>query len=330
MEAFLVSAGVVALGEIGDKTQLLALVLAARFRKPWPIVAGILVATLVNHALAGFLGNLVRSLVPADVLTWLVALSFFAVAAWALKPDKLDSDAPPPATRWGVFGVTVVAFFLAEMGDKTQIATVVLAARFASLTAVVLGTTLGMLLANVPVVLIGKAASARIPFKAVRIAAALLFAALGVYVLLAPGTAAAAGVTTAPAEERGNLFGDPFVQVTSGMADCSPPQGPMVTPSEMRAEAHPRTERGTRCFESGRCRLPNSYLYDKEIIPRVQKAILADGRFAATSVWAEGQRRWVTLKGCVRTRAEADALLRLVRGIDDVEKVVDALVVRRR
>jgi hypothetical protein len=114
------------------------------------------------------------------------------------------------------------------------------------------------------------------------------------------------------------------------MADCPPPQGPMITPSEMRAEAHPRTERGTRCFESGRCRLPNSYLYDKEIIPRVAKAIGADGRFAATSVWAEGQRRWVTLKGCVRTRAEADALLRLVRGIDDVEAVVDALVVRKR
>jgi putative Ca2+/H+ antiporter (TMEM165/GDT1 family) len=184
MEAFLVSTGVVALGEIGDKTQLLALVLAARFHKPLPIIAGILVATLANHALAGFLGNLFRTFVPADVLTWLVALSFFAVAIWALRPDKLD-DEPPPATRWGVFGVTVVAFFLAEMGDKTQVATVVLAARFPSLLAVVLGTTLGMLLANVPVVLVGKAASARIPFKAVRIAAAVLFAALGVYALVA-------------------------------------------------------------------------------------------------------------------------------------------------
>jgi putative Ca2+/H+ antiporter (TMEM165/GDT1 family) len=185
MEAFLVSMGVVALGEIGDKTQLLALVLAARFRKPLPIVAGILVATLANHALAGFLGNLLRSFVPAEVLRWLVALSFFAVAVWALRPDKLDDEEPPPATRWGVFGVTVVAFFLAEMGDKTQVATVVLAAKFPSLVAVVLGTTLGMLLANVPVVLLGKAASARIPFKAVRIAAALLFAALGVYALVA-------------------------------------------------------------------------------------------------------------------------------------------------
>jgi len=184
MEAFLVSAGVVALGEIGDKTQLLALVLAARFRRPLPIIAGILAATLANHALAGYLGNLIRALVPAAVLTWLVALSFFAVALWALRPDTLD-DEPPPATRWGVFGVTVVAFFLAEMGDKTQVATVVLAATYPSLAAVVLGTTLGMLIANVPVVLVGKAASAKIPFRAVRIAAALLFAALGVYALVA-------------------------------------------------------------------------------------------------------------------------------------------------
>lgn len=192
MEAFLVSTGVVALGEIGDKTQLLALLLAARFGKPLPIIAGIAAATLANHALAGYLGNLLRTFVPADALRWLVALSFFAVALWALKPDKLDDDEPPPATRWGVFGVTLVAFFLTEMGDKTQVATVVLAAKFPSLVAVILGTTLGMLLANVPVVLVGKAASARIPFKAIRIAAALLFAALGVYALLAPDLGGAA------------------------------------------------------------------------------------------------------------------------------------------
>jgi putative Ca2+/H+ antiporter (TMEM165/GDT1 family) len=185
MDTFLVSAAVVALGEIGDKTQLLALVLAARFRKPWPIIAGILVSTLANHALAGYVGNLVRGLVPADVLRWLVALSFFAVAAWALKPDTLDEGSAPPVSRWGVFGVTVVAFFLAEMGDKTQVATIVLAAKFPSLAAVVLGTTFGMLLANVPVVVLGKIASARIPFKAIRIAAALLFAGLGVYALAA-------------------------------------------------------------------------------------------------------------------------------------------------
>jgi Ca2+/H+ antiporter, TMEM165/GDT1 family len=187
VEAFLVSVGVVALGEIGDKTQLLALVLAARYRKPLPIVAGILVATLANHALAGWLGNLVRAALPPDTLRWVVALSFFAVAAWALKPDKLDDDdAPPPMSRWGVFGVTTVAFFLAEIGDKTQIATIVLAARFESLAAVVFGTTIGMLVANVPVVLVGKAASARIPFRAVRVVAALLFAAMGVYALVAP------------------------------------------------------------------------------------------------------------------------------------------------
>jgi len=191
MEAFLVSTGVVALGEIGDKTQLLSLVLAARFGKPLPIIAGILAATLANHALAGLLGNLFRSIVPPGVLTWVVALSFFAVALWALRPDTLDDEEPPPATRWGVFGVTVVAFFLAEMGDKTQVATVVLAAKFPSLAAVVAGTTLGMLVADVPVVLVGKAASARIPLKVVRIASALMFAALGVYALVAqelPGT----------------------------------------------------------------------------------------------------------------------------------------------
>jgi putative Ca2+/H+ antiporter (TMEM165/GDT1 family) len=185
MEAFLVSTGVVALGEIGDKTQLLALMLAARFRRPLPIVAGILVATLANHALAGWLGNLARAALPPDVLRWAVALSFFAVAAWALKPDSLDDAAPPPASRWGVFGVTVVAFFLAEIGDKTQVATIVLAARFDALLAVILGTTLGMLIANVPVVLVGKAAAERIPFRAVRVVAALIFAALGVYALVA-------------------------------------------------------------------------------------------------------------------------------------------------
>ncbi len=187
MEAFLVSAGVVALGEIGDKTQLLALMLAARFRKPLPIIAGILVATLANHALAGYLGNLVRSQLPPDVLRWIVALAFFAVAVWALKPDTLDSEEPPKMSRMGVFGVTVVAFFLAEIGDKTQIATMVLAARFDALAAVILGTTCGMLIADIPVVLIGEAAATAIPFKAVRIGAALLFAALGVYALLGPG-----------------------------------------------------------------------------------------------------------------------------------------------
>lgn len=186
LEAFLVSTAVVALGELGDKTQLLALVLAARYPRPWPIVAGIFVATLANHAMAGWVGNWVRGALPPEVLQWLLALSFFAVAAWALKPDKLDDDDAVPASRWGVFGVTVVAFFLAEMGDKTQLATVMLAAKYASLVAVVVGTTLGMLIVNVPTVFIGRAAAERIPFRAVRIAAAALFAALGVWVLLAP------------------------------------------------------------------------------------------------------------------------------------------------
>ena len=186
LEALLVSTAVVAVGELGDKTQLLSLVLAARFQKPWPIVAGILVATLANHALAGLAGNWVRSAVPEDVLRWLLALSFFAVAAWALKPDKLDDDDAPPASRWGVFAATTVAFFIAEIGDKTQIATVMLAAKFESLVAVVLGTTLGMLVVNVPTVFLGNAASAKIPFRLVRIVAAALFAGLGVWVLLAP------------------------------------------------------------------------------------------------------------------------------------------------
>ena len=185
MEALLVSTGVVAIGEIGDKTQLLSLVLAARFRRPWPTVAGILVATLANHALAGWLGNWVRGVVPADLLRWLLAASFFAVALWALKPDTLDDERAPEAGRWGVFGVTVVAFFLAEMGDKTQVATVMLAAKFDELAAVVVGTTLGMLIANVPVVFAGKLAADRIPFKAIRIVAAAIFAAIGAWVLVA-------------------------------------------------------------------------------------------------------------------------------------------------
>jgi putative Ca2+/H+ antiporter (TMEM165/GDT1 family) len=186
LEALVVSIAVVALGELGDKTQLLALVLATRYpTRPWSIVAGIFVATLANHALAGWVGSLVRSALPEHILRWLLALSFFAVAAWALKPDKLDDADTAGSTRRGVFGVTLVSFFLAEMGDKTQIATVMLAARFESLAAVVAGTTLGMLIVNVPTVFLGRAASKHIPFRAVRIAAAIVFAVLGVGVLLA-------------------------------------------------------------------------------------------------------------------------------------------------
>jgi putative Ca2+/H+ antiporter (TMEM165/GDT1 family) len=186
LEAFLVSVAVVAVGELGDKTQLLTLVLAARYGKPWPIVAGILVATLANHTIAAWIGNWVRGAVPPDVLRWGLALSFFAVAAWALKPDQFDDSDAPPASNRSVFAVTVIAFFLAEIGDKTQIATAMLAAKFDSLPAVVAGTTLGMLLVDAPTAFIGKAAAERIPFRAVRIVAAALFAGLGLWVLVAP------------------------------------------------------------------------------------------------------------------------------------------------
>lgn len=185
MEAFLVSTVVVALGEVGDKTQLLALMLAARLRKPVPIILGIAVATLFNHTLAGLAGAWVRGIVPAMYLRWLLALSFLIVAVWALKPDRIGDDAPVSYSHLGAFTVTVVAFFLAEIGDKTQIATVMLAARFNDLVAVVAGTTLGMLIADVPVVLIGKLAADKIPFKAVRIAAAGLFALLAIITLVA-------------------------------------------------------------------------------------------------------------------------------------------------
>ena len=184
MEALWVSMVVVALGEIGDKTQLLALMLAARLRKPVPIILGIVVATLFNHTLAGLAGVWVRDMVPATYLRWLLALSFLMVALWALKADSIDDDAPVSYSHLGAFMVTVVAFFLAEIGDKTQVATVMLAARFDNLVAVVAGTTLGMLIADVPVVLLGKLAAKKIPFKAVRIVAAGLFAALAVFTLV--------------------------------------------------------------------------------------------------------------------------------------------------
>ena len=178
MEAFLVSTAVVAIGEIGDKTQLLALLLAARFRRPVPIVLGILFATLANHTLAGLVGEWVRNAVDPDYLRWGLGLSFLAVALWSLKPDSFDEQ-PQTLGRYGVFMVTLATFFVAEMGDKTQLATVMLAAKFPALVAVIAGTTCGMLIADVPAVLLGKVASQRIPFKAVRMVAALLFAALG-------------------------------------------------------------------------------------------------------------------------------------------------------
>ena len=186
MEALLVSTGIVALAEIGDKTQLLSLVLAARYRKPWPIVLGILVATLANHALAGAVGAWVTTVVGEDLLRWIVGLSFIAMAGWILVPDKLD-DADARETRHGVFVATVIAFFLAEMGDKTQIATVALAARYQALAMVVAGTTLGMMIANVPAVLLGDRAAHRLPLRLVHGIAAAIFAALGLLALFNVG-----------------------------------------------------------------------------------------------------------------------------------------------
>ncbi len=183
MEAFLVSTGAVLLGEIGDKTQLLALVLASRFRKPGPVIAGILVATVFNHALAGLAGTWLRDLLSPQLLPWLVGGSFIAVGLWALKPDTLEEG---EGQRLGhsAFWVTTLAFFLAEIGDKTQIATTVLAVRYDALLPVVGGTTLGMLLADVPVVFLGAALAQRLPLKAIRIAAAALFIVLGLATLL--------------------------------------------------------------------------------------------------------------------------------------------------
>ena len=182
-EAFAVSTGVVALGEIGDKTQLLALLLAARWRQPKPIIAGILVATLANHALAGWLGAWLTSVVDPAWMRWILGGSFLAVALWMLVPDEVDASASHGPGRLGVFGITVVAFFLAEMGDKTQIATVMLAAKYPSLPAVVVGTTLGMMIANVPAVLLGDRAVKRVPAQWVHRIAAAVFALLGLAVL---------------------------------------------------------------------------------------------------------------------------------------------------
>lgn len=187
MEAFLVSTGVVALGEMGDKTQLLAIVLAAAFRRPLPIILGILVATLVNHAAAGALGGWVAQLLGPDLLRWVIGLSFLAMAGWMLIPDRIDDDAGTGRHRFGVFGTTVVAFFLAEMGDKTQIATVALAARYADIVPVVLGTTFGMMLANVPAVFLGEKIAQKVSMKLVHGIAAAIFAVLGVLTLFNVG-----------------------------------------------------------------------------------------------------------------------------------------------
>ena len=182
MEAFLVSTGLVALAEMGDKTQLLSLVLAARFRRPWPIVLGIFVATVANHALAAAVGGWLATLVGPDWMRIAIAVGFVGMAIWALVPDKL-ADPGVQGGRLGVFIATCAAFFLAEMGDKTQIATVALAARYAAFFPVVIGTTTGMLLANVPVVFLGERIAARLPLRILRRAAAASFAVLGILAL---------------------------------------------------------------------------------------------------------------------------------------------------
>ena len=186
MEAFLISTSVVALAEIGDKTQLLAFILAAKFRKPLPIVAAIFLATLANHAFAGAIGSWLTGFLRPNVLRWVLGISFLAMSIWTLIPDRFEAGDARLA-RFGVFGTTLVAFFLAEMGDKTQVATVALAAQYRSLVAVVLGTTLGMMIANVPAVLIGDRIAHRMPVRLVRTVAAAIFAILGIAALVGAG-----------------------------------------------------------------------------------------------------------------------------------------------
>jgi len=186
MDAFFVSTGIVALAEIGDKTQLLAFLLAARFRRPLPIVLGIFVATIANHAFAAAVGALAGKLLGPEVMRWVLGLGFLAMAAWIMVPDDIDGDEAPPA-RYGVFLTTLLAFFMAEMGDKTQVATVALAARYPSAVLVVAGTTLGMMLANVPAVYFGDRIAGKAPLKLVHGIAAVIFVALGVATLLGAG-----------------------------------------------------------------------------------------------------------------------------------------------
>jgi len=187
MEALLISTGVVALAEIGDKTQLLAFILAARFKKPLPIIAGILCATVVNHGLAGALGAWITTTLSGDTLRWVLGASFIAMAIWTLIPDKIEEEETQVAKHLGVFGATLITFFLAEMGDKTQIATVAMAAKFPNPIVVVIGTTLGMLIADVPAVFVGDRFAAKIPMKLVHSIAAGIFAILGIATLLGAG-----------------------------------------------------------------------------------------------------------------------------------------------
>ncbi|CAN1567113.1 COG2119 Predicted membrane protein [Burkholderiaceae bacterium] len=187
MESLLVSTGVVALAEIGDKTQLLAFILAARFKKPVPIILGILVATLINHGLAGALGAWITSAVTPEILRWVLGISFIGMAIWTMIPDKIEDEETKVAQKFGVFGATLITFFLAEMGDKTQIATVAMAAHYAAPLIVVIGTTLGMLIADVPAVFLGDKLANKIPMKLVHSIAAAIFAILGIATLFGAG-----------------------------------------------------------------------------------------------------------------------------------------------
>lgn len=187
MESLLVSTGVVALAEIGDKTQLLAFILAARFKRPLPIIAGILVATIVNHGLAGALGAWITTTISPEVLRWVLSISFLGMAVWTMIPDEIEEEETKVAKRFGVFGATLITFFLAEMGDKTQLATVAMAAHYATPLLVVIGTTLGMLIADVPAVFVGDKLASRIPMKLVHSVAATIFALLGAATLLGAG-----------------------------------------------------------------------------------------------------------------------------------------------
>ncbi|MEI7531229.1 MAG: TMEM165/GDT1 family protein [Betaproteobacteria bacterium] len=184
LESFLVSTGVVTLAEMGDKTQLLAFLLAAKFKKPIPIVLGIFIATILNHGLAGALGFWITHVLNPDILRWVLSISFIAMAAWTLKPDKIDDSQSPFAKKYGVFGATLVTFFLAEMGDKTQLATVAMAAHYSTPILVVAGTTLGMMIADIPAVFIGNSFASKLPMKLIHSIAAGIFALMGVLTLL--------------------------------------------------------------------------------------------------------------------------------------------------
>ena len=186
MEALFISTGIVALAEIGDKTQLLSFILAAKYRKPWPISLGILVATLANHSFAGALGSWITTVIGPETLRWVLGVSFVAMAIWTLIPDKFD-EKDAKLARFGVFGTTLIAFFLAEMGDKTQVATIALAAQYQAVVQVVAGTTLGMMIANVPAVILGDRIADRMPVRTVHRIAAAVFAILGVATLLGAG-----------------------------------------------------------------------------------------------------------------------------------------------